>query len=98
MRVSIVIGNGSNNGQNEGVESVTIYRRLAEAAVLHGEGSEGLLQDPALQLALDWRQRFRPNAAWGQRYHPEFGTAMEYLEQSRVARKQKNWRPRETAQ
>lgn len=74
---------------NEEAESVTIYRRVAEAAVLHHEGSEGLLQGPALQLALDWRERFRPNAAWGQRYHPEFGTAMDYLEQSRVAHIQK---------
>lgn len=74
---------------NEEAESVTIYRRLAEAAVLHREGSEGLLQDPALQLALDWRERFRPNAAWGQRYHLEFETAIEYLEQSRIAREQR---------
>lgn len=74
---------------NEEAESVTIYRRVAEAAVLHREGREVLLQDPALQLALDWRETFRPNAAWGQRYHSEFETALEYLEQSRIAREQR---------
>ena len=73
----------------EEAESATIYRRLAEAAVLHREGREGLLQDPELQLALDWRDTFRPNAAWGQRYHSEFETALEYLEQSRIAREQR---------
>lgn len=82
---------------NEEAESVTIYRRLAEAAVLHREGSEGLLQDPALQLALNWQERFRPNAAWGRRYHLEFETAVEYLEQSRIAREQRIAVERETS-
>ena len=74
---------------NEEAESVTIYRRLAEAAVLHRKGRQGLLEDPALQLAIDWRETFRPNTAWGQRYHSEFETALEYLEQSRIAREQR---------
>ena len=51
--------------------------------------AKGCCGDPALQLALDWRERVRPNATWGQRYHPEFGIALEYLEQSRVAREQR---------
>src|SRR5262249_20769021 len=34
---------------DEEAQSARIYRRLAEAAMLHREGSESLLQDPALQ-------------------------------------------------
>jgi tetratricopeptide (TPR) repeat protein/energy-coupling factor transporter ATP-binding protein EcfA2 len=62
--------------------SVRIYRRLAEAAVLHREGKEALLQNPALQIAADWREKSRPNAAWAARYHPEFETAISYLDAS----------------
>jgi tetratricopeptide (TPR) repeat protein len=71
---------------NEEAQSARIYRRLAEAAVLNREGSEGLLQDPALQIALDWHEKSQPNAAWGKRYHPEFETAIAYLDVSRTAR------------
>jgi tetratricopeptide (TPR) repeat protein len=74
---------------NEEAQSVRIYRRVAETAVLHREGSEGLMQEPALSFALDWAQKSHPNAAWGERYHPEFATAMTYLEQSRIAREEK---------
>jgi tetratricopeptide (TPR) repeat protein len=74
---------------NEEAQSVRIYRRVAEAAVLHREGSEGLMQDPALSFVLDWHDKSHPVAAWGERYHPEFETAMSYLQQSRIAREQK---------
>jgi hypothetical protein len=74
---------------NEEAQSARIYRRVAEAAVLHGEGSEGLIQDPALQFALDWREQSNPNAAWAQRYHPEFETAIKYLDDSRMAREER---------
>jgi len=74
---------------NQEAQSVRIYRRVAETAVLHREGSEGLMQDPALAFALDWREKSRPNEAWGQRYHPEFQLAMEYLDQSRLAHDQR---------
>ncbi|HUS12037.1 MAG TPA: hypothetical protein VMZ30_16350 [Pyrinomonadaceae bacterium] len=71
---------------NEEAQSARIYRRLAEAASLHREGSEGLLQDPGLQIALDWRQKANPNAAWARRYHPEFEQSLRYLDDSRAAR------------
>jgi tetratricopeptide (TPR) repeat protein len=74
---------------NEEATSVRIYRRVAETAVLHREGSEGLMQDPALAFALDWREKSRPNEAWAQRYHPEFQLGMEYLDQSRLAHQQR---------
>ncbi len=71
---------------NEEAQSARIYRRLAEAAVLHREGSEGLLQDPGLQIALDWREKTQPNAAWARRYHSEFEESLRYLNDSRAAR------------
>jgi len=71
---------------NEEAQSARIYRRLSEAAVLHREGSEGLLQDPGLQIALDWRDQNQPTVAWAERYHPEFEESVAYLEQSSIAR------------
>ena len=71
---------------DEEAQSSRTYRRLAEAAVLHREGHEGLLQDPALQIALDWFEKNHPTAAWAQRYHPEFEEAKKYLEASCEAR------------
>jgi hypothetical protein len=70
---------------DEEAQSSRIYRRLAEAAVLHSEGSEGLLKNPALQIALDWRAQHKPNAAWGRRYNAEFAEAMAFLDSSKVA-------------
>ena len=71
---------------NEEAQSARYYRRLAEASVLHREGTEGLMQDPALQIILDWYQESKPNAAWGERYHPDFDEAVVYLDQSTRAR------------
>lgn len=70
----------------EEAQSARIYRRLAEAAVLHREGKEGLAIDPALQIALDWRAQQKPNAAWANRYHFEFDTAIAFLDASRAHR------------
>jgi hypothetical protein len=67
---------------DEEAQSSRTYRRLAEAAVLHREGSEGLLQDPGLQIALEWFEKNKPNAGWAKRYHPEFDEAKKYLEES----------------
>jgi WD40 repeat protein/flagellar biosynthesis GTPase FlhF/energy-coupling factor transporter ATP-binding protein EcfA2 len=66
--------------------SAQIYRRLAETAVLHAEGRAGLWRDPDLQIALDWRERARPNGAWAARYHPAFDAAMRFLDESVEAR------------
>ena len=63
-----------------------IYLRLAETAALNAENREGLLRDPALQIALDWREQNSPNEAWARRYHPAFDQAMTFLERSRAAR------------
>lgn len=71
---------------DEEAQSSRIYKRLAETAMLHKGGQEALLMDPALQGALDWRQKTRPNAVWARRYHPQFETALSFLDQSVAAR------------
>ena len=71
---------------NEEAQSARYYRRLAETAELHREGSEGLMQDPALQIIFDWYQDEKPNAAWAERYHSDFNEAITYLDNSVRAR------------
>ena len=74
---------------NEEAQSVRIYRRVADTAVLHREGGEGLMQEPALSFALDWREKSQPTAAWGERYHSDFEYAMTYLDKSRTAHQER---------
>jgi WD40 repeat protein/energy-coupling factor transporter ATP-binding protein EcfA2 len=81
----------------EEAQSARIYKRLAETAVLHKEGVEALLKDPALQAALDWRERHKPNNAWARRYHPEYEMAMSYLDAS-VAAREAEWLERRKQQ
>ncbi len=71
---------------DEEAESAEQYQRLARTAELYPQ-KESLWRDPALQLALDWKEHQRPNAAWAERYHPGFERAMQFLEESRKARK-----------
>ena len=71
---------------DEESQSARIYKRLAQTAMLHQAGEEALLIDPALQGALDWREKNKPNAVWARRYHPDFETAMTFLDASAAAR------------
>lgn len=67
-------------------QSAHIYCRLAETAVLHGEGKAGLWDDPDLQVALDWQENNQPNKEWAQRYEPGFEGASAFLQKSKEAR------------
>jgi energy-coupling factor transporter ATP-binding protein EcfA2 len=72
---------------DEEAASAETYRRLAETAELYKVGEAGLWRDPAdLQPALKWRELTQPAKAWGDRYHPGFQEAIEFLEQSKAAR------------
>ncbi len=75
---------------NEETRSISIYRQLVQAALQYRDGNTGLLLDPALQVALDWRDQSQPNAVRAERFHPEFKTAMAYLDESRNAREDKD--------
>jgi len=65
--------------------SAATYRRLADAADLYVKGEANLLQDPQLQLTLNWLEETHPNEAWARRYHPKFAEAMRFLDDSRKA-------------
>jgi tetratricopeptide (TPR) repeat protein/energy-coupling factor transporter ATP-binding protein EcfA2 len=67
-------------------EGARIYRRLADAAAAHRAGEGGVLDDVTLGWVNRWRERYRPNRAWGVRYHPGYDEAMAYLEESQAAR------------
>ncbi|MGQ0764013.1 MAG: nSTAND1 domain-containing NTPase [Acidobacteriota bacterium] len=71
---------------DEEARSANIYRRIADTALLHREGRAGLWHDPDLALALRWREENRPNATWAQHYHPEFETAMAFIDASKTAK------------
>jgi CheY-like chemotaxis protein/energy-coupling factor transporter ATP-binding protein EcfA2 len=64
------------------------YLRLEAAARRERDGTDSLLQDPALQLALDWRERHQPTAPWARRYGGDFELAMAFLDASKAQRDQ----------
>ena len=74
---------------DEEAESAKIYKRLAEEAELYKQGKAGLYTDPALQIAMDWKEKEKPSGAWAKRYHKGFDEAMEFLNESRTAREKK---------
>ena len=78
MRVWVSLG----RWVDDEAQSARIYRRLAETAQLHADGSAGLYHDPDLQIALSWRENEHPTEAWGSRYHSEYAQAIGFLEQS----------------
>jgi energy-coupling factor transporter ATP-binding protein EcfA2/chemotaxis protein histidine kinase CheA len=67
-------------------EAARIYRRLAGAALDYRAGEVGLLDDVTLQWVLKWKETYKPNRAWGLRYHEGYDEALGYLEESRAAR------------
>src|SRR5512137_1157179 len=78
-------------------QSAQMYRRLYDSAERYAAKTEGLLRDPALQSALDWRERNRPTAAWAALYGPQFERTMQFLDESRDAREQERLAARRAA-
>jgi hypothetical protein len=67
-------------------ESAAQYQRLMQNMALHAKGAAGLMTDPELSLMLEWQRKWRPNAAWAERYRPGFDSAIAFLDESRQAR------------
>lgn len=69
-------------------ESREQYTRLAGAALRYyaPKRTEAPWSDPPLQVALDWREKHKPNEAWARRYHPAFADAMKFLDESLAKR------------
>jgi hypothetical protein len=62
--------------------SAQVYIRISKAAAQFQEGKVGLMRDPELQLALNWREESKPNDVWAQRYDVAFERAMIFLDHS----------------
>ncbi len=67
-------------------KSAEIYWRLEDTARRWQNKQADLLRGAELELALDWRDRERPTAAWAKRYGDEFDLAMRLLDASRDRR------------
>ncbi len=70
---------------DEEAQSAAEYLRLVERMARYRAGQDSQLQNPALRLALDWRERYRPNQAWANRYDRRFADAMVFLDESEAA-------------
>lgn len=66
--------------------SADFYVRLSRAAAWFAQGSAGLWRNPELELALQWKARNQPTAAWAGRYDEGFDQAMAFLDRSRDQR------------
>ena len=62
----------------EGV-SASNYLQLAEAAKLNKQKKKDFLTGSELQIALEWYNKFKPVAAWANRYKEGFEESIEYL-------------------
>ncbi|MGH8727595.1 MAG: tetratricopeptide repeat protein [Burkholderiales bacterium] len=68
---------------DEEAESRAMLTRLNEAAQRHKAGKGDLWPGLDLKLSLDWVERAKPNAAWGELYGADFQLAMSFLDQSK---------------
>ncbi len=62
----------------EGV-SASNYLQLSESAKLYKQKKKDFLTGSELQIALAWYNKFKPVAAWGNRYKAGFEETIEYL-------------------
>jgi hypothetical protein len=72
---------------DEEARSRATYMRVVDAATRYRQRQAKLWGNPELEIALDWRERTRPNAQWAARYNPEFETAMDFLDKSKRSRR-----------
>lgn len=67
---------------DEESSSVQMYLHLSEASALYQQGKTGLLKQPDLQMAINWRDENKPSLWWAQKYNPAYERAMVYLRTS----------------
>jgi WD40 repeat protein/energy-coupling factor transporter ATP-binding protein EcfA2 len=66
-------------------DAVQLYLRLVEASQLYQSGKTGPWRPPELYLAINWRDKFKPNEVWASQYHPAYARALRYLEVSEAS-------------
>src|SRR6516225_263954 len=64
------------------MKSAADYAWLLKAAELWKAGG-GLFSGANLRIALAWKEKAKPSAAWAARYGGDFGLAMRFLEESK---------------
>ena len=60
-------------------ESAALYLQLAAATKLNQKNKKDFLTGSELQIALEWRDHFKPTAVWANRYKEGFEECMQYL-------------------
>ncbi len=60
-------------------ESTAIYLQLAESAELYRKNKKDFLSGSELQIALEWNKKFKPVAAWADRYRKGSDYYLNYL-------------------
>lgn len=71
-------------------ESASVYLQLIEASKLNKKGKKDFLTGSELQLALEWREKFKSSAIWANRYKEGFEECMAYLNASEAERTRLN--------
>lgn len=66
-------------------DAVQLYLRLVEASQLYQSGRTGPWRPPELYLAINWRDKFKPNEVWASQYHPAYIRSLRYLEVSEAS-------------
>jgi hypothetical protein len=70
----------------EETQSALIYKRLAETATMHDQGTAGYWRDPELTIGLTWQKEQQPTKAWAERYAANCDEAVGFLAASAEAR------------
>lgn len=60
-------------------ESAALYLQLAAATKLNQKNKKDFLTGSELQIALEWRDHFKPTALWANRYKEGFEDCLQYL-------------------
>ncbi len=73
---------------DEESETAKFYKRLAEACRRYNleVKEKDLLTGSELDLALEWRNNYKPTAVWANRYLEGFDASMGYLDESEAER------------
>lgn len=67
---------------DEEAESAEIYTRICESALLYDKNMAGLWRDPDLQIAVEWREKNKPNTFWANQYNSHYELAMRFIDAS----------------
>ncbi|MCC5920668.1 MAG: hypothetical protein JJU23_08305 [Cyclobacteriaceae bacterium] len=59
--------------------SADVYLNLSESAQRYHEGNVSLMRPPELQVAIEWRNKYKPTLSWARQYASNFEMSISYL-------------------